>query len=151
MEEWKSTKYEERCYPAVHQCKILPQKRPNTLCFSLPENEKYSHEDVKDMLESEFSCNIKTLQFDPLSVRAGDTIVRNRWLVTVESRSEVDQMVRNGFKLDNVKIVIKTLDEVLLREHNAYRYLEKITQRKMTYDNLPYKKHKTTAHRFKPK
>lgn len=147
---WKSTKYEERCYPATFQRKILPRKHPLTLCFSLPKNEKYTHEEVKNMLEEEFGCKLKTLQFDPLSVRSGDTIVRNRWIVVVESQNEVDRMVNTGFRLDDVLIVVKTLDEVLLREYNAYLYLAKVAENKKKY-NLSHKKSKMSTHRHKLK
>lgn len=124
--KWDTNKYEDRCYPATHTLKICPEKRPLVVCFSLPENEKYSHKQVKDMLVNEFNCDIVKLQFDPLSVRAGDTVVRNRWLAEVSSKVEADLMVRAGFKLDDVQIVIKALDEVTSREHQTYLYLEKI-------------------------
>ncbi|XP_071137586.1 uncharacterized protein [Mytilus edulis] len=127
---WDTSKYEDRCYPATHTLKIPPEKRPLVVCFSLPENEKYSHKEVKDMLVNEFNCDITKLQFDPLSVRAGDTVVRNRWLVEVSSKLEADHMVRAGFRLDDVQIVIKFLDEITSREHQTYLYLEKIRSEK---------------------
>ena len=147
-EHWDTSKYEDRCYPAFHICKTLPKKRPLTVCFSLPENEKYSHAEVKQMLVEAFNCDIVQLQFDPLSVRAGDPVVRNRWLVDVSSRAEVDNMVRSGFKLDDVQIVIKTFDEIAFREHSTYVYREKIRQQNMNV-NLTMKKTKSAPARAK--
>ena len=59
---------------------------------------------------------MKTLQYDPVSVRVSDPNTFDRWVVTLTSKADCAKVIQQGLTMDDDKVVIRFWDEVLREE-----------------------------------
>lgn len=116
----KRVNYDCRVHPAMYMRKHRPTPNPFAICFSFRENDNYNHTEVKDILESQISLKVRSVQYDPLSIRSSDADVGTRWIVTYATPAECEFAVSKGLEVNGDKIAIKLLDDVINCECEAY-------------------------------
>lgn len=106
--------------------KDVPDSDPLKCCFSLRDNEKLDHKELKDFVKEQVGVDVTGLQYDPLSIRSGDPNIRNRWLATVSNFQDFDGILEKGLYINGEHIIFKSYDDVMEREYNKYMYLKQI-------------------------
>ncbi|XP_062585729.1 uncharacterized protein LOC134247366 [Saccostrea cucullata] len=121
LEDVKRTvKYDSRVQPAMYMRKNRPPPNPFAVCFSFRENDDYTHIDVRDILETQLGLKVRSVQYDPLSIRSSDPDVGTRWIVTYATPAECEFVASKGVEVNGDKIAIKLLDDVINCECEAY-------------------------------
>ena len=105
--------------------KRLPPSNPFAVCLSFREGDEFSHKEVKDLLEANIGLKVRSVQYDPVSVRSPDTSAdtRSRWIISYATPTECEFAVSKGLELEGDKIAIKFLDDVMMYEYEAYNIL----------------------------
>ena len=124
LEDIKRTvHYDSRIQPAMCVRKSLPPSNPFAVCLGFREGKDYTHGEVKDLLERHTGVKVRSVQYDPISVRypesAADT--RSRWIVHYATPTDCARVVNKGLDLGGDKIAIKLLDDVMMCEYEAYK------------------------------
>ncbi|XP_053396483.1 uncharacterized protein LOC128556219 [Mercenaria mercenaria] len=118
LEEVKeSVNWANRVTPSTHLKNAPRQNLKSAVCFSLRDSWKYDHVQVKRLVETQIQCEVKTLQFDPVSVRSADGSVLDRWIVTFGSNRDCSRAVENGLSVDGDKVVVRSWDEIVREEY----------------------------------
>ncbi|KAK3097151.1 hypothetical protein FSP39_006831 [Pinctada imbricata] len=123
LSQYEGEKYEDLCLPSSYQMKKLPKKRPLAVCFSLRNNEDFDHLELKNILSESTGLGIEDLQYEPLSIRTCDPSVNGRWLATMSSKYDVDEILRNGFYMGKDHVIVKRLDDLNERGYRNYNYM----------------------------
>ena len=101
--------------------KELPPPSPNSVVFSMRKKDKYSHKDIKDLIENETGFKARSIQYDPVNVRAGSSEVTSRWIVQFGCLYETYSILQKGMKINGEKIVVRKLDDIYKLELAAYK------------------------------
>ena len=59
---------------------------------------------------------VKTLQFDPVSLRLSDGNVLDRWIVEFEYNRDRSRAIEQGLAVDGDKVVIRSWDDIIREE-----------------------------------
>lgn len=105
----------------MHMRNSLPAPSPNSVCFSLRSNEEYTHKEIIDLVKNKTGFKPRTIQYDPVDVRAGNSEVPSRWVVEFGSAAETKSFLLNGLEICGEKVIVKLLDDVHKMEFTAYK------------------------------
>ncbi|CAC5396162.1 unnamed protein product [Mytilus coruscus] len=117
----EAVSYDKRLFPSMQMRKSLPTPSPNSVCFSLRSNEEYTHQEIMDLIKNKTGFKPRTIQYDPVDVRAGNSEVPSRWVVEFGSAEETKSFLQNGLEICGEKVIVKLLDEVHKMEVTAYK------------------------------
>lgn len=59
---------------------------------------------------------MKSLQFDPVSLRTSDRSVLDRWIVTFSSARKCAQVIEQGLSVGGDKVVVRAWDDLVREE-----------------------------------
>ncbi|XP_041359805.1 uncharacterized protein LOC121376092 isoform X2 [Gigantopelta aegis] len=117
--------------PTIRMRRILPPPTPGALCFTL-KGVNASHEDVKDVIESQLGCVLDTLLFDPVYIHMGETDREHKtmWVFTVKGENLNVEGLHQGIRWNGERSRLRYLDDVMRDEYNAYRLFKSIQDEK---------------------
>ncbi|KAL4232374.1 hypothetical protein ACF0H5_009942 [Mactra antiquata] len=111
-----SVRWSDRVAPSVAHRRTIVQNILDAVCFSLEDSWKYDHSQVRDLIESQINCKVKTLQYDPLTIRTGDPNVLDRWIVTFNSKTQCNKVIERGLAVDGKRVIVRSWDDVVREE-----------------------------------
>lgn len=118
-------KWKKQKLTTVRLRKEPPPSQPLAVCFSLHDNVK-SHGEIKTLIEEQLGCQIVSIQFDPTSVHALAVDAKSRWVVTLRKKEHVDILKLNGLHVDGETITVRSLDDAVKDEVEAYRLFQMV-------------------------
>jgi len=104
----------------------LPGKRPFDVCFSLKDNERRSHRELKHLIQQQTGVHLTRMTYEPLTVPSGGAASRNRWQVTTGSVKDIETLLLKGLQVDDNQIVVMAADEIMEREFNTFWNIEEV-------------------------
>jgi len=69
------------------------------------------------------SWQVKELQYDPVSVRAGDGSLMDRWLATLDSWLACRMAVERGLSVDGDRVMVRQWEEVAREEAALHEWM----------------------------
>ncbi|XP_060075257.1 uncharacterized protein LOC132554945 [Ylistrum balloti] len=113
--------YDKRIFPTMYMRKSFPTEQPLSLCFSLRED-NISHASVKRWVERETGLKVASIQYDPVSIRAGVMVgTGSRWIVTMTSLEDCRKLLQQGLEENGEKVMVRWLDDICVCEFDAYK------------------------------
>ncbi|XP_052103526.1 uncharacterized protein LOC127737013 [Mytilus californianus] len=113
--------YDSKLFPSMEMRKSLPPKSPNSVVFTLRNNDGYTDKAILDLIERETGLKAMSLQYDPVNVRTGNSKVPSRWIAEFGFQDDVQLILQNGLEVNGEKVVVKLLDNVHKMEFEAYK------------------------------
>ncbi|CAG2202234.1 unnamed protein product [Mytilus edulis] len=113
--------YDSRVFPSMEMRKCLPPKSPNSVVFTLRNNEEYTYNEILDLIKQETGLKAVSLQYDPVNVRTGNSKVPSRWIAEFGFQDDVRLILQNGLQINDEKVVVRLLDNVHKMEFEAYK------------------------------
>lgn len=111
-----------RILPSIHMRKDTPASRPMAVIFSFRDNESSSHAEVKYLFETQVGVRVRSVQYDPLDVRACKPGISSRWIVEFNTKADVDKVIKRGLIIGRDKIIIYRHDDIAKREVATFKY-----------------------------
>ncbi|XP_063427288.1 uncharacterized protein LOC134710821, partial [Mytilus trossulus] len=113
--------YDSRVFPSMEMRKCLPPKSPNSVVFTMRNNEEYTYNEILDLIKQETGLKAVSLQYDPVDVRTGNSKVPSRWIAEFGFQDDVRLILQNGLQINGEKVVVRLLDNVHKMEFEAYK------------------------------
>ncbi|OWF48213.1 hypothetical protein KP79_PYT14492 [Mizuhopecten yessoensis] len=113
--------YDKRIFPTMYMRKSYPREQPLSLCFSL-RDDRLSHATIKRWIERETGLKVAAIQYDPVSIRAGEHLnIGSRWVVTMTTLEDCRKLLQQGLEVDGEKVMVRWLDDICVCEFDAYK------------------------------
>ncbi|CAC5389621.1 unnamed protein product [Mytilus coruscus] len=113
--------YDGKLFPSMEMRKSLPPKSPNSVVFTLRNNDGYTDKAILDLIKQETGLKAVSLQYDPVNVRTGNSKVPSRWIAEFGFQDDVQLILKNGLEVNGEKVVVRLLDNVHKMEFEAYK------------------------------
>ncbi|WAR08251.1 hypothetical protein MAR_018209 [Mya arenaria] len=117
LEEVKeSVNWSSRVNPSTHARPVTAREHHNVVCFSLRDGHRFTHLQVKELVESQIQCKVKYLQCDPVSVRSGDSETLDRWIVTFDSAVTCGRAMEHGLAVGGDRVLVRAWADIVREE-----------------------------------
>ena len=119
-----------RIKPKMHMRKDEPEARPRAAIFRFRDNEYSTHAEVKYLLETQLGVRVKTVQYDPLDIRATKPDVYCRWIVEFCSDMDLNKALQKGLVVGKDKLIFYKHDDIATREVKSFKYFQSVLKAK---------------------
>jgi hypothetical protein len=109
---------------------------------ALRNNGQYTHEEITDLLKIETGLKSRSVQFDPVSIRARHSSLQSCWIVEFGSHDETPY-IKHWFKINGDIITVRLLKDVHEMEFQEYKFKKEEQRRQKESVTEKSRRHRT--------